>query len=444
MLVTVNSNAANVTIGNNGEFLLNNKPFFPIMQWLQNSTRISEQAGYGINLFCVPGNKMSAKAWCDVAAANKVYACNYFNKEDVPIVKDHPAFFGWFFGDEPDLNGKQIKPDSISKLYSAVKAADQSHPTFLTITSRFFADQKVPAWMNGSKSLYYEYPKFTDVIGFDFYPVYGWCKPDWVSQVGEAVQELSDKYVKAKKPVYAWIECMKTSSQWCDNTSRDSNDGPYPYETEAQIWLSIIHGAKGIGYFSYSWECPGFSQWCVSEEMKQMIIKTNSTITALTDVICSPDRAGLTVSVTGIGGNNGRIDACLKTHNDSIFIIATHAINIPNTSPNQRVTFKVPEGTGPVKVYGENRIISDVNNGTFSDTFTTRQPVHIYSMKSSFSTNVTTQKINNASVKGKFDSKILLPFGSQKQSDGTSNVLDLKGAKFKNNKSGGSSIKIKK
>lgn len=383
LLIITSSYAAEVTIGKNGEFLLNNKPFFPIMQWLQNSNRISEQARYGINLFCVPGNKISAKAWCDIAAANNVYACNYFNLEDVPSIKDHPAFFGWFFGDEPDKDEKQIKPDSISKLYNAMKAADLKHPSFLTITSKFYRNQKLPLWMNGSNSMYFDYPKHTDIIGLDFYPVYGWCRPDWVCQVGDAVQELSDKYARKGQPVFAWIECMKTSSQWCDNKSRGINDGPYPSETEAEIWLAIIHGAKAIGYFSHSWECPGYSQWCVSKEQKQMIRNVNTNITALTNVLCSPDKSGLTLSVSGIGGNSGRIDACLKKYNDSIFIIAASVINMPNTAPNQYTTFTVREGTGPVIVYGENRTILSKHSNIFSDTFTTEHPVHIYIMKSS-------------------------------------------------------------
>ena len=439
--------SAQVTIGSNGEFLLDKKPFFPIMQWLQSSSRVPEQALLGINLFCLPGNKISAKDWCDVARANNVYACCAYNAEDVPAVINNTAFFGWFFGDEPDHNGNQIKPDSIAKTYHGIKAADPNHPAFLTITSGFFSEQDIPAWMNGSNAMYHEYPKYTDVLGFDLYPIYGWCRPDWIYQVSDAVQELQNEYIQAKKPVYAWIECMKTSSRWCNNSSRGTSDGPYPYETEAQVWLAIIHGAKAIGYFSHSWECPGYSQWCVSDEMKQKVSNVNSTITALTDVICAADLSGLNVTVNGISGNNGRVDACAKAHGDSIYIIATNVINMSNTAAKQRVTFTIPNGFGPITVFGENRTISPSLNGVFSDTFTTEQPVHIYAMKSSFSTPVKSKNRNTGSIRRKANPKVQLPFGSEKASDGVKTIMDLKGAKVATGKTYGktsSTVKIVK
>lgn len=374
---------AEIEIGSYGEFRVNGEPFFPIMQWMQNHKNMRRQAGYGINVFSVPGNTITAKGWCDSAQAVGVYACCQYRPEDVESVKNHPGLFGWFFGDEPDLQGHEVPPDTIRKQYEAIKQADPSHPTFLTLTSRFYSETSLPAWMNGSDAFYYEYPKYTDAIGFDLYPVYGWCRPDWIHQVADATGELVRKYVADEtKGIYAWIECVNTSSRWCSNSSKGEEDGPYPNEIETQVWLSIIHGAKAIGYFTHSWECPGYTQWCVSPEQIEMMTRVNAAITDLTPVLCGPDAVEVfDLEVSGIDGEDGRIDAFAKVHGDSIYIIAAHVLNFNGAAENQKAVFTVPAAEGKVSVYGENRNIELASQGTFVDTFSHQHPVHMYVMK---------------------------------------------------------------
>ena len=427
LLFHVPAAAVHVQIGQNGEFLVDGEPFFPIMQWMQSAFRIRTQARYGINLFCVPGNSSATpKSWCDSAAANNVYACYSYKPEHVASVKDHPALFGWFFGDEPDLAGHEIFPDSIKRQYEAIKVADPNHPTFLTLTSRFYSEHNLPTWMNGKDSLYYEYPKFTDVIGFDLYPVYGWCRPDWIYQVGDAVSELRFKYMRENKPVYAWIECGKTSSKWCENSTRGEDDGPYVHEIEAQVWLAIIHGAKGIGYFTHSWECPDYTQWCVSDEQVQALTRINSQITALTRVLCAPDApGGVTVTATGVNGGNGRIDACARVHEDSVYIIAAHVINKTGAAKTQQGAIKVSGVEGVVTVYGEDRTIALSSDGTFTDTFTTEEPVRIYALKRSLTTPVKTTI--GGPQKQKQSPKLLIPVKRVPVGP----VMDLKGARVR-------------
>lgn len=382
LMLTQTSFGANVQIGENGEFQLDGKPFFPIMQWMQNHKNIRTQADYGINVFCVPGNIISSKGWCDSAAANNVYACVTYKPDVVDSIKDHPGLFGWFFGDEPDLQGHEVTPDSIQRQYNALKAADSENPTFLTLTSRFYSETSLPSWMNSSDAYYYEYPKYTDAIGFDLYPIYGWCRPDWIYQVADALKELKDNYVNTVKPVYAWIECSKTSGKWCNVSERDIEDGPYPGEIEAQVWLAIINGAKAIGYFTHSWECPDYKQWCVSTEQINKITEINTTIASLTEFICEPDAdVNMEIVITGINGNAGRIDAVAKQKNDSIYIFAANAVNLDGSSDLQQAAITIPGLNSPVTVYGENRTITPHTDGTIVDTFTLQKPVHIYAMK---------------------------------------------------------------
>ncbi|HUI94057.1 MAG TPA: hypothetical protein VLX68_17595 [Chitinivibrionales bacterium] len=366
---------ATVSIGPNKEVLLDGKPFFPIMTWLQNASRIATEKTYGINTFVGQGDNSTALAYCNEAQAQGVYAVPSWNAPEIASVKAHPAMLGWVFGDEPDLQGNNIPPSAIKLQYDSIKAADSDHITFLTITSGFYSGDALPAWMNGSDSMYYSYPKFTDVIGFDYYPVYGWCRPDWIYKVGGSQDELVSKYCKGTKSTYQWIECVATSGQWCSIPARGTDDGPYPYEVKDEVWLAIVKGANSIGYFTHSWKCPGYSQCCVSDSQIAMLKQVNGQITALTSVLCGADsKAAVTVQTND---PKGSIAFRVKEYNGSLYIFAVDVIEITGAKDTQQVTVTVPGLQGPVTVYDEERTITP-NGTSFSDTFLKINPVHIY------------------------------------------------------------------
>jgi hypothetical protein len=281
-----------VTIGTNKEVLVDGKPFFPIMVWLQNASRLASEKPYGINTFVGQGDNSSALDYCNEAQKQGAYAVCSWNAAEASSVATHPAMLGWVFGDEPDLQSNKVPPSQIQVQYNDIKSKDPSHVALLTITANFFSGEGLPAWMNGSDSMYYSYPNFADMVGFDYYPVYGWCRPDWIYKVANSQDELVNKYAKGKRSTYQWIECVKTSGQWCQLPSRGTDDGPYDYEVKDEVWLAIIKGANAIGYFTHSWECPGYSQWCINTGLGDMLKKVNGQITALTGVLCAADFRG--------------------------------------------------------------------------------------------------------------------------------------------------------
>jgi hypothetical protein len=366
---------ATMTIGPNKEVLLNGKPFFPIMTWLQNPSLIATEKTYGINTFVGQGDNSSALAYCNAAQAQGVYAVTSWNAAEAASVKTHPAMVGWVFGDEPDLQGNKVPPSVIRVQYDSIKAADPNHIAFLTTTSGFYSGDGLPAWMNGSDTMYYSYPKYTDLIGFDYYPVYGWCRPDWIYKVGESQSELAAKYCKGVKSTYQWIECVKTSGQWCDIAARGANDGPYAYEIADQVWLAIINGANAIGYFTHSWECPGYSQCCVSDSQIAMLKQVNARITALTGPLCAADsKIAVTVQTTDA---KGKISFLAKEFGGSLYLFAASVINLAGARDTQQATITVPGLQGAVTVYDENRTITPTNL-SFSDKFIKTDPAHIY------------------------------------------------------------------
>jgi hypothetical protein len=353
-----------VEIDANGAIAIDGEPFFPIGQWLQSSSRIAEEKALGFNTFIGNGGDNTSAEYLSECKAQGVWCV--MDPADMSV-KDHPALLGWIFGDEPDLDGNAIEPDEILTQYQNLKASDPNHIAFLTLTAGFYSENNIPQWMGGSRDRYYEYPKATDVIGFDQYPIYGWCRPDWIYQVGAAQQELWEIYAPGKT-AYQWIECAKTSSQWCEIEERGEEDGPYPEEVRNEVWQAIARGAMAIGYFTHSWECPNYAQLCLNEGLENELIRTNGQLAALTRPLLSP-RYGSEV----VSDAQGKVDFIGKLFENKVYLFtANHereALTISFTVPG------MPAGTA-VEVYDENRSI--ISQGqSFADTYESLG-VHIY------------------------------------------------------------------
>jgi len=360
--------AATVTIGENQEVLVDGEPFLPIMQWLQSSSRIAHQSTLGINTFVGNGGQNSSQEYLDECAAHGVWGV--MNPGDLSVAS-HGSLLGWIFGDEPDLESHQTEPSEVLAEYQTIKAADPNHPTFLTVTARFYSEFDPPPWMNGSRDRYTEYAQATDIIGFDLYPIYGWCQPDWLYMTGASHEELVTLYAP-NQPTYQWIECARTSSQWCELDERGEDDGPYPEEVRNEVWQAIAHGATAIGYFTHSWECPGYTQFCLTAEQEAELIRTNGQLTALAAPILSPRYAEV---VTVTTSPEAQVDWIAKAYQDQVYLFA---VNVDRASTE--ATFTVPgmAADAEVTVVDESRTVQ-ASGESFTDGFD-ELGVHIYAI----------------------------------------------------------------
>ena len=261
--------ATTSTVGARGAILLDGSPFIPIMQWLQCPWYFKSEVALGFNVFLGRGCSDSADAG-EVAALGALGAYSVLPYDRA--VASSPALFGWRFGDEPDLDSNAVPPATIQHEYRSNRDADSRHLNFLTVTSGFYSRQSPPRWANGDRSIYAGYARGTDAIGFDLYPVTGWCRPDWLPEVYDAQRELV-RYA-AGRPTYQWIEATTTSSQWC--TGR----GVTPAEVRSEVWQALIAGAKAVGYFTHSWK-PTYSQFRVAPAVQAAMRRCNREIEAL-------------------------------------------------------------------------------------------------------------------------------------------------------------------
>jgi hypothetical protein len=354
---------ANVMIGKNKEFLCDGKPFFPLMQWLQSEHRIPYQSTLGINTFFAH-EPWDGKSYCDTAQRYGAWCILQIGQNNAP--QDHPALFAWYPLDEPDMHGR--RPDWLLNEYNKLKSSRPKDLLITTVTSRFFSRFDPFDWMGGSKHWYAQYANATDIYGFDHYPVYGWCRPDWIHDISDAEEEFVKKYA-GESPTYIAIEAAKTSGQWCENKDRGKNDGPYPHETRNEVWQAIIHGAKAIAYFTHSWQCPGYTQWCVTPEIESEIKRTNEQITRLTEAILARDYPR---KVTEKELKGGRVDTLVKKYENYIYIFA---VNVLRRGERVRFTIDGPR-SNIVEVVDEGRTINLTGN-SFTDHFE-ELGVHIY------------------------------------------------------------------
>ena len=189
-----------------------------------------------------------------------------------------------------------------------------------------------------------------------------------------------NKLMDYKKPIYAAIETCG-GSRWITPSKQRH---PYPYEIRCEVWMAIIHGAKGIVYFTHSWVEPSeignlnsklkrgqskyYTQFGVPPENQKELKKINAQITRLTPVIYSPDVNGK-VSVE----SNGEIKIMVKEYENKMYIFAVNM-----KMKNDEATFKVSglkTGT-KINVDEENRFI-EAKDGEFTDKFS-EYAVHIY------------------------------------------------------------------
>jgi hypothetical protein len=362
--------AAIVTLGANHEIRVDGQPFLPIMVWLQCPSFIAHEKTLGINTFVADGCSGAAADYLAECSAQGVWAV--LDTSDLSV-KNHPRLLGWIFGDEPDLQGNQVEPATLKAEYDNLKAQDTSHLAFTTLTAGFYSEETPPAWMSGDRSRYYAYPNATDVLGFDIYPVYGWCRPDWLYQVGAAQAELALTYAPSRA-TYQWIEAVKTSSQWCQLPARGTDDGPYPEEIRNEVFQALIHGATAIGYFTHSWECPGYTQLCLSAAQETELTRTNGQLTALAPAILSPTyESNLTLQLTG----GAKVDAVAKHASDGIYVFAA---NLERASDTVGFTLTGMRPGSVVQVVDEARTLTAVGE-TFTDTFQALE-VHIYIVQS--------------------------------------------------------------
>ena len=204
-----------------------------------------------------------------------------------------------------------------------------------------------------------------DIASFDVYPVNS--REEYVKDslwyVAKGIDNLLE-WSNHSKPVWCWIETTKISER--------AERKPTPAEVKSEVWMALIHGASGFGYFCHSFH-PSTDDAALlhDPEMIRGVKAINEQVTSLAEVLNSPTTSGFAAVNTSVPSIP--VDIMTKKYKGVNYVFAVAM------RPGQtKAVFDVKKGK-TVEVIGENRTIK-IEKGKFSDDFSD-YAVHLYKIK---------------------------------------------------------------
>ncbi len=351
---------------------LDDPDFFPIGVWLQGPHNAERYKAIGINTYVGLWDGPTAE---QLASLKKVGLFVVADQNDVALASpDNDIIVAWMQQDEPDnaqplpLNlgyGQPVPPGEVVARYEAMKARDATRPIFMNLGQGVAWD----GWHGrGSRSGHQEdYPLYlrgADIVSFDIYPAVHWSAEvaGRLEMVAHGVERLRG-WAAPGQIVWNCIEASRIG-----NLERK----PTPHEIRAEVWMSLIHGSRGLIYFVHQFE-PNFVEASLLEddELSAAVAAINEQVRDLAPVLNSPTVEGAVE--TGTDPASAPIAVMAKSHEGALYVFAVAMNDRPASA-----TFTLA-GKGPTsaKTLGEERSIEISTEGSFTDSF---EPygVHLY------------------------------------------------------------------
>lgn len=349
--------------------------YFPLAVWMQSPQKAERFADMGINLYINLWEGPTDEQLAQLADAGMPVFCEM--EFDARKNIDNPIIVGWLHIDEPDnaqdisaagqpkQYGPPVRPEKVVAHYRELKRIDPTRPVMLNLGQGVAWD----VWTGRGERTnhpedYAAYLQGCDMASFDIYPVVAshadiagnlWYVPYGTARLKE--------WSHGKRMVWCAIEASRIGNL---------SVKPTPEQIRSEVWMAIIHGARGIVYFVHQFQ-PTFHASPILDDpdMFEGVRALNEEIHALAPVINAPQppqppRVSSSVEEVPIA-------TMLRRDGDTAYLFAA-AIRDGRTTG----TFTVPqvdEGA-TVEVIGENRSLT-IAGGGFSDDFAGYQ-VHLY------------------------------------------------------------------
>lgn len=343
---------------------------FPIAVWLQDPSMASRYQKAGFNLYVGLWQGPTEAQLSALKADGMRVICEQ-NSVALKHLND-PTIYGWMQQDEPDNAqalpqggyGPCVPPAKVVGIYRKIHSNDPTRPSMLNLGQGVANDQWVGRGSGAKLSDYLTYVKGGDIISFDIYPIAQFGTVDGLNKMWLIANGLDrlKKWTDGKKPIWCCIEC----------TNIDGTGMATPAEVRSEVWMAIIHGAKGLIYFVHQFK-PKFDEHALLDEpdMLKAVTSLNDEIQRLNPILRShaPMR---NITVTS-SNESAPISMLVRSYKGCIYLFA---ISMRNESAN--ATFHIPglPSSARLAVLDENRTIH-INQGGFEDSFTPYQ-VHIY------------------------------------------------------------------
>jgi hypothetical protein len=310
-----------------GQVLLDGQPWFPFLEYGECSTLYDSSVSTGITLFAAnPCGGLQAQVEALRGRALSAGVAGVQGGSGAGTI-------GTFYPDEADGHGytRSLLPVLPSGL------------RFLTLTSHFYSGADP---LPSGRSAYPGLVSQADVVGFDLYPLQGWCRRDRLADVFDAQREL---VALAKgRPTFQWIESAGMS---CPTIFADAVT---PATVRAEAWLAIAGGAHGLGFFPAAW----------TGEVGGAITRVAAEVAGLLPAVLGAPLAGVAAG--------GGVEAAAWRADGNLYVVA---INPGRKSVHSTIRITDLAG-GSLDVLEEGRQVA-VSGEDFTDTFAPLE-VHLY------------------------------------------------------------------
>lgn len=354
-----------VGLGEHGFLLVDGKPFFPIGMYQfcgrqaepdESVVKEASEAGFNTTVYYHYAGTKPLEL-LDICQRYGVKAFIYPSTplgyqprpldrakivQDVKLRRNHPALLGWYLVDEPEGIGR-ADFEVTREFYQIVKETDTEHPCSLVIMGPRAAR---------------DYRDCTDIMWIDPYPIPHSPVTYVTDCVSGAVQA-----VEKDKPTW----CVPQAFDWSVWKTGKVNEvhRPTPDEVRCMTYLALVHGAKGIIYWTHTG-----SKYYIRDypEHWQAMKRLAGELRTLSPVLLTADVAAKLI----VAPEGATLDTMVKQLKDATYVFAVN-----HSSQPCRATFRLSTGVGPkAEVMFEDRIL-DLQKGSWTDDFKSLQ-VHVY------------------------------------------------------------------
>jgi hypothetical protein len=201
---------------------------------------------------------------------------------------------------------------------------------------------------------YADYPKACDIISYDIYPCNSVSPdgPDRLYLAARGIDRLR-KWAGPDKRVWFWLEANKIS--------KGEGRAPTPEEVKTMIWMVLVHGANGYGFFCHSWAGKQPSVAAIEPAMQAALAPVNAEVRSLARVLNSPTVPDAATVKNPMGS---RVDVLVKRHDGATYVFAVNMFRKPE---KPTITLR-GIGDATAEVLFENRTVA-VKEGQLTDEF---------------------------------------------------------------------------
>jgi hypothetical protein len=344
------------------------REFFPLGVWQQPPRTAAEYKAIGINTFVGLWEGPTEAQLAELARSGLYVVAE---QNEVGLTSPNRGVIrGWMQGDEPDnaqapISGLGpyspcIPAAEVARRSQAMKARNLTRPVFVNF-GRGVAD---PLWpgrgtCTGDEKYYDVAVKGADIVGFDIYPV-GSDTPRVKGKLEYVAHGVVNLLRRTSPGQTVWSAI--------ETTALDPARPVKPEEVRAEVWMALIHGARGIVYFAHEW-AGGLREDGIFRhpEIVREVARINHTIAALAPVVNSADRPDRVTVAAPVP-----IATMVKEQSDGIYLFAVAMENRPATA-----RFAIRGlSNADVSVLDEARNVT-VKDGTLEDRFE-GYAVHLY------------------------------------------------------------------